>query len=147
MRQMTVNGPVSPGDLFAFYGLLKRGAAGMPSHIDLESAGAFEGPCRLAGRLFDLGGFPGLVDGAGLVHAVRYRIADTDIVPALDAFEDVVPDAPATSLYLRRPMALIDLDGMPTGETAWVYWYNRPVEGCREIEDGNWPLGAGRTRT
>ena len=41
---MSANGPVSPGDLFVFYGLLKQGAAGMPAHIDLDAAGTFGAP-------------------------------------------------------------------------------------------------------
>ncbi|NBC20019.1 MAG: hypothetical protein GVY06_03060 [Alphaproteobacteria bacterium] len=136
--------PVSPGDLFAFYGLLKKGAAGMPAHIDLEAAGRFEGPCRFRAAMHDLGGFPGIVEGETLCHAVRWRISDTAIVPALDAFEDVSDD-PSTSLYLRRRTELLDDLGRQTGEQAFVYWFNRPSGAYPFIADGNWPLEAGRT--
>ncbi len=143
---MSVNGAVSPGDLFVFYGLLKQGASGMPQHIDLDAAGEFLGPCRFRGALYDLGGFPGVVEGDGLCRGVRYRLNDTRIISALDEFEDVLPDDPAASLYLRKIVALLDDAGNETGEQAWIYWYNQPIAGFKRLEDGNWPLDRGRAR-
>lgn len=137
---MTANGPVSPGDLFVFYGLLKQGASGMPAHIDLEAAGTFGAPCRFRGALYDLGGFPGVVAGEGLCQGIRYRLNDASIIAALDEFEDVFPDDPARSLYERRKMALLDAVGAETGEQAWIYWYNQSIDGYRLLDDGNWPL-------
>ncbi len=138
--------PVSPGDAFAFYGLLKQGAAGMPDHIDLAAAGRFEGPARLRGTLHDLGGFPGLVPGETLCHVEVWRISDVSVVPALDDFEDVIPGDPAASLYRRERWPLLDAAGTPTGETAHVYIYNQPTGACFVIADGNWPLDRGRNR-
>ncbi|MEM0985318.1 MAG: gamma-glutamylcyclotransferase family protein [Pseudomonadota bacterium] len=138
--------PVSPGDAFAFYGLLKQGAAGMPENIDLEATGAFEGPIRLLGTLHDLGGFPGMVQGETLCHAVIWRISDVSIVPALDDFEDVLPDDPAASLYRRERWPLLDDTATPTGETAHIYVFNQSTAQYPVISDGNWPLDRGRTR-
>lgn len=138
--------PVSAGDAFAFYGLLKQGAAGMPAHIDLQAAGRFEGPCRFRGEMYDLGGFPGVVDGEGLCTGMLWRVSDISVVAALDEFEDVVPGAPAASLYLRVKRPLLSEAGTPIGEDAHIYWYNRPVGGCPKITDGNWPLDKGRIR-
>ena len=143
---MSVNGAVSSGDLFVFYGLLKQGASGMPEHIDLEAAGEYRGPCRFRGALYDLGGFPGVVEGDGLCHGVRYRLNDASIVSALDEFEDVLPDDPDASLYLRKKVALLDDTGSSTGEQAWIYWYNQPIAAFPRLEDGNWPLDRGRAR-
>ncbi|MEO0982810.1 MAG: gamma-glutamylcyclotransferase family protein [Pseudomonadota bacterium] len=142
---MTTRPPVSPGDLFLFYGLLKQGAAGMPAHIDLEAAGAFLGPGRFRGRLCDLGGFPGATAGEGLCHGVRYRLDEVSILQALDDFENVTDD-PETSLYVRQRVHVLNEAGGETGETAWLYRYNQSVDGRREIVDGNWPLAAGRLR-
>ena len=135
--------PVSPGDLFAFYGLLKRGAAGMPAHIDLETAGRFAGPCRFHADMYDLGGYPGVVRGTTLCHGVLWRIADVSIIADLDDFEDVDPADPERSLYRRRHIPVLDDFARPTGETAQIYVYNQTVEGARHIADGDWPLGAG----
>ena len=137
--------PVYAGDLFVFYGLLKQGAAGTPADLDLAGHGTFLGPCCFKGRMLDLGGFPGVVEGRNFCRGVRYRIDDTSIVPDMDAFEDVTDD-PATSLYIRKKVALFTEDGAETNRTAWIYWYNRPDEGYPIIADGNWPLDAGRTR-
>ncbi len=136
---------VEVGDLFVFYGLLKQGAAGQPADLPLATAGAFGPPCRFRAHMVDLGGFPGVVDGDTLCHGVRWEIRDVSILPAMDAFEDVTDD-PATSLYLRKRIALCDEAGTATGETAWIYWYNRPVEGLSLVPDGDWPLDAGKTR-
>ena len=135
---MTTNGSVASGDLFFFYGLLKNGASGMPAHIDLEAGGAFLRPATMRGALYDLGGFPGVVKGTGLVQGLLYRLDDVSLAGPLDAFEDVVPGDPAASLYLRVRRDVLDVGGKPMGETAWVYWYNRPVDGRRLIPDGNW---------
>lgn len=135
------------GDLFVFYGLLKQGAAGMPKHIDLEATGIFAGPCRFRGEMFDLGGFPGIVDGKTLCHGVKWRIEDTGVLAALDAFEDVLPDDPARSLYWRGRIALCDESGAETGEIAHIYLYNQPISGYSRIETGNWPLEKGIDRS
>ena len=137
--------PVSSGDLFVFYGLLKQGAAGMPADLPLEASGTFLGPCRFRGRLLDLGGFPGVVDGDTLCHGVMYQLIDASLIGAMDDFEDVT-DNPATSLYVRKTINVLGDDALPTGERAWIYWYNQPTEGHEEIADGNWPLDAGRAR-
>ena len=141
-----VNGPVAPGDLFAFYGLLKKGAAGMPEHINLEAAGAFLGACRFRGSMYDVGYFPGVIDGPTLCFGVRYRIDDPSIMSALDDFEDVLADDIERSLYVRKRVDLLDSSGAPTGERAWIYWYNQPVDEHPHLPDGDWPLTAGRAR-
>ena len=136
---------VKAGDLFVFYGLLKLGAAGQPADLPLASAGAFGAPCRFRARMVDLGGFPGVVEGSELCHGTRWKLSDVAIVAPMDAFEDVTDD-PATSLYIRRRIALADDAGRETGEQAWIYWYNQPVDGKPAVPDGNWPLGAGKPR-
>ena len=138
-------GTAASGDLFVFYGLLKQGAAGAPAALDLAGAGDFGARCRFRGRMVDLGGFPGVVAGEALCHGLRWRVRDAGIVQAMDAFEDVTED-PATSLYLRVKVPPLDDAGAATGETAWIYWYNRSVDGYEPVTDGNWPPDAGKTR-
>ena len=136
---------VEVGDLFIFYGLLKQGAAEQPADLPLDSAGAFGASCRFRARMVDLGGFPGVVEGGQLCHGIRWKLSDISILSAMDAFEDVTED-PATSLYLRKQIPLMDDAGAESGETAWIYWYNRPADGYPPVADGNWPLEAGKTR-
>lgn len=136
---------VVAGDLFVFYGLLKQGAAGAPEDLDLAGHGTFLGPCCFKGRMLDLGGFPGVVDGQNMCHGVRYRIDNTAIVPAMDDFEDVTDDV-ETSLYVRRRVPIFTQDGVETNRTAWIYWYNQADKGYPILLDGNWPLDAGKVR-
>ena len=138
--------PVSSGDEFIFYGLLKQGAAGAPAHLDFPRHGAFLGQCRFRGRMHDLGGFPGVWPGDVLCHGVRYRLDTATLAPEMDAFEDVKPDDPAGSLYRREKTGILDDSGRPTGGEAWIYIYNQPTDGYPVLEDGNWPLEKGRPR-
>ncbi|WP_084395797.1 gamma-glutamylcyclotransferase family protein [Henriciella aquimarina] len=138
--------PVSSGNRFIFYGLLKQGAAGAPAHLDFPRHGEFLGPRRFAGRMLDLGGFPGVVPGEGACHGVLYRLDNAALAPEMDAFEDIKPDDPEGSLYRREKTDIIDDSGRPTGETAWIYIYNQSTNGYPVLEDGNWPLEKGRPR-
>ena len=140
---LEINGPVGAGDLFVFYGLLKQGAAGMPDHIDLDAGGEFLRDVSLRGDLYDLGGYPGIIDGDGLVKGILYRLDNAALAVPLDEFEDVVPGENDASLYLRVKREVCDHNGQRTGETAWVYWYNQPIDGYQKIVNGNWPLDAG----
>jgi len=141
---MVPNGPVSQGDLFAFYGLLMQGAASDYPPLGLDDAGAFGAPCWLRATLLDMGNFPGLVPGNGLVRAKRYAIRDPSFVPELDAFEDLDPTAPDKALYHRRPTPLFAQDGAATGETAWVYWLNPALPADFPIvASGIWPPKTG----
>ena len=138
--------PVSSGDAFIFYGLLKQGANGMPDHIDLEATGTFEGPCRFRGEMYDLGGYPGVVAGETLCHGVIWRISDTSVLRAMDEFEDVAHGIPDDSLYWREKWPVLDGSGSETGELAQIYVYVAELDGYSKIEDGDWPLNAGQNR-
>ena len=133
---------VKSGDLFFLYGLLRVGSSNMPEDIDLVAGGEFLGPAFMQGDLYDVGGFPGIVKGTGNVGGLLYRLDDVSLVPAMDAFEDVVDGDPESSMYQRIRKPLFDSERMDTGKKAWVYWYNQSVEGFEKIEDGDWPLNA-----
>ena len=134
------NGPVQSGDLFFFYGLLKQGAKGAPQHIDLDAGGEFLGPAKIEGELYDLGDYPGLTSGDGRVEGMLYRLDDVSLLPALDAFEGVVPRDPQASLYTRKQTPLISADRADIGQLVWVYWYNRSTEQAVHLPMGVWPL-------
>lgn len=80
----------------------------------------------VAGKLHDLGWFPGLVHGPGLV-ACNVIEVDDDTLTRLDNYEGYREDDREGSLYVRERYA----DG-------WIYVYNRePPEGS-EIPCGDW---------
>ena len=135
--------PVSSGDPFIFYGLLKQGAAGAPAHLDFQRHGEFLGPCRFRGRMIDLGGFPGVVPGEDICHGVLYRLDAARLVRQMDDFEGIHAGDPTGSLYRREKTDIIDDTGRPYGK-AWIYTYNQKPDGYPVLEDGNWPLEKGR---
>ncbi len=134
------NGPVESGDLFFFYGLLKQGAKGAPQHIDLDTGGEFLGPAQIEGKLYDLGDYPGLLAGDGRVEGMLYRLDDVSLLPALDAFEGVVPGDLQASLYIRKKTPLVRSDRADIGQLVWVYWYNQSPGEAMHLPMGVKPL-------
>ncbi len=103
---------VRTGDAFAVYGLLRAGESGF-AQFGLEEAFAPLGPCTLRGQLYDLGAYPGLVEGKGQVIGEIFEVRDPSVMPRVDAFEDYWPEDPARSRYERRKVRLIERTGTP----------------------------------
>ena len=123
---------VRQGDAFAVYGLLRAGESGF-AQFGLSDAFAPLGPCRLPGLLYDLGDYPGLVEGAGSVIGELFEVRDPSVVPQVDAFEDYWPGDMDRSRYARRRVRLIEPD-----REAWVYLWLKGLNDARLIESGDW---------
>ena len=105
----------------------------------MEQAGVAEslryvGPCVAQGQLFDLGEYPGLRPGTGLVVGEIHALLDERAIAALDHFEGFDPRRPRDSLYVRQRIALIE----PAGAEAWIYVYNGVPDVSQRIESGDW---------
>ena len=103
--------------------------------------GALQGAAHLGSAsvracLHDLGEYPGMVPGDGLVLGEVYAV-DQALLDQLDAVEEVVVGDDASSLYLRR-MVMLHSRGPAVPQQAWTYVYNRPVLGCPLIADGDY---------
>ncbi len=125
-------GDVKAGDLIAVYGLLRAGETGF-AQFGLAHAFRDAGPCMLTGELWDLGRYPGLVDGEGRVLGELFEVIDPSVMTRLDAFEDYWPGDPARSRYERRKVQLIEPD-----RQAWVYVWLLDLGAARRIESGDW---------
>ena len=124
--------PIQPACYVAFYGTL------MSEFDALDRLAArhqlqLVGPCRIAGRLFDLGDWPTLVPGEGIVHGELVEVIDETVFAALDPFEDYDPHDRESSIYQRVRVPLLE----PAVE-AWVYVANKPVPAQCEIASGSW---------
>jgi gamma-glutamylcyclotransferase (GGCT)/AIG2-like uncharacterized protein YtfP len=119
-------------EAIAVYGSLLAGMGGQ-EELGIGEQLRFVGPCEIRGSLFDLGEYPGLLLGSGVVHAELYEIADAAALPRLDEFELYDPDDPAGSLYIRKRARLTQPD-----RDAWLYEYNRDVSGMSSIPSGDW---------
>ena len=125
--------PIRANDLLAVYGLLRPGGGGL-ERLGLTSDVVAVSPCRIPGLLYDLGGYPGLVDGTEEVNGDLMRVMNDYVGARLDAFEDFNPLRPNASLYIRKHVELIK-----PRQRAWVYVFNRGVQDMSRIEHGDWP--------
>lgn len=91
------------------------------------------GRCRLQGIMHNLGPYPALADGKGIVHGELFEVIDRTIIPVIDAFEEYDPKRPHLSAYLRVRVRLLEPD-----VECWVYRYNRPLRGVPRVLGGDW---------
>ena len=114
----------NPALLFA-YGTLMRGYG---LHRLLAAEATFLGEGRTRGRLLDLRGYPGLVDGDGWVRGELYRLRDRELLQALDREEGYN--------FERRRAGVTMLDGRRS--RAWIYRYRGPQQRAVAIPDGDY---------
>ncbi|MCB0640528.1 MAG: gamma-glutamylcyclotransferase [Phaeodactylibacter sp.] len=128
-----MSGISNTSDYLLFYGSLRQGLDGRQK-LNIEAFIEYLSNCRVPGRLYDLGPYPGLLlSEAGQVVCELYHIKDAQCIALLDAFEDFDPRNQAASLYLRKriPVPGHHLE-------AWIYEYNRPVRPDQFITSGDW---------
>ncbi|MBH9537984.1 gamma-glutamylcyclotransferase family protein [Novosphingopyxis sp. YJ-S2-01] len=107
----------------------QTGFADLQLHDKLTSIGRDS----VSGRLYDCGGYPGLILGEGTpVHGEVFRVTDEAVWTALDRFEDYNPHDPSGSLYIRRQ---VTTSGR---REVWLYEYNFDVASLPDIGGGDW---------
>ncbi len=110
--------------LLFVYGTLKRDGVRFPA----LGGSRFVGAATVSGyALHDLGAYPGMKRGGGVVHGEVYEV-DEVLIPHLDAVEG------APDLFRREEVEL------ETGR-AWSYLFVPGVEGRPRIETGVWHNG------
>ena len=113
------------------YGTLMPGL-----RLEAEMQGAERlGPARVPGRLVDVGRYPGLLHGEGLVNGEVYRVSDAQLAH-LDEVEEMVPGDRGASQYWRERVTV--QDGALAGQQVWAYVYNLPVDGLTPIAHGDY---------
>ena len=133
--------PRSLAHLFV-YGTLREGA-GHALARRLASRARAVRPAEVAGRLFDLGPYPGLRPRAGRraprVHGDLVQLAEVgrnELLADLDAYEGCPRPGQGPGLF-QRVEALARCEGSKS-VSCWVYVYARPIEGAREVRSGDW---------
>ncbi len=121
------------------YGTLLR-AVGHPLSRALTRHGALVGEAVYAGRLYDVGGYPGAVPATGSQARVRgelYRLCTPHLLlPMLDRYEGCTERYDPHAEYRRERAPVTTVDG--TGVSAWIYLYNRPTAGLPLIATGDY---------
>lgn len=117
--------------LLFIYGTLMPGL-----RLEAQMQGArFVGAAQVPGRLVDLGRYPGLLAGDGLVTGEVYEV-DAAQLARLDEVEGMVPGDRAASQYWREAVTVAG--GALLGQSVQTYVYNRPVDGCTPIAHGDY---------
>jgi len=119
-------------ECIALYGSLRESdlSKGKPS---LEQKLSPIGPCSIPGYLYDLGKYPGLVKGPGIVTGELYEIVDPTILNELDEYEGFNRTNPNESLFVRRGVQLTK----PVVD-CWIYYYSGEIRPERRIQNGDW---------
>lgn len=113
------------------YGTLMPGL-----RLEAEMHGArFMGAAQVPGRLVDVGRYPGLLHGEGLVIGEVYEVDDAHLA-RLDAVEDMVPGDRAASQYWREWVTVVS--GPLQGQQVQTYVYNCPTDDCTPIPHGDY---------
>jgi gamma-glutamylcyclotransferase (GGCT)/AIG2-like uncharacterized protein YtfP len=126
--------------MYAFvYGTLRKGDSrfGVLDGCECVAAEAYLDDFQM----LHLGGFPGIIHGAGRVRGEVYEI-DDDILAMLDGIEGYREDDPKHSLYLRETIHPVHADGGSVGEClTYVYNVDRWRDSDRPykiVESGDW---------
>lgn len=101
------------------------------------------GPARMAGRLLDLGAYPGALpgEGAGEIVGELLEIDDADLLARLDRYEGYRPERPEASLFVRVEAEVT----LPGGrrQPCYAYVFAGDPGDAPEIPGGDWSARAG----
>lgn len=102
---------------------------GLPLHGLLAGHGTFVGEGSVAGRLIDLGRYPGAVpDSGGRVRGELFRLDSSAIWATLDSAEG--------PQYHRNRVTV--MMGRRRSVEAFIYWYRGPLDRGIPIPGGDW---------
>jgi gamma-glutamylcyclotransferase (GGCT)/AIG2-like uncharacterized protein YtfP len=120
--------------LFVYGTLLKdfKHTARLPVEEHLQ----FISKATIKGALYDLGNYPGYVEGpAGEVNGELYLVSEIDkVFEVLDPYEGLFDDEPE---YIRKKLAV----QLPGGEEieSWIYIFQQPLRPeHKRIIDGDY---------
>lgn len=130
-------------DYLFVYGTLRQNAK-HPMHQQLAKHAHFIGMARLQACLYQVSYYPGAVpssDVADQVIGELYQLMQPEVLlPVLDNYEECGPGFALPQEY-RRELQQVMLES-GASVVAWVYVYNRSIEGLKQIVSGNF-LNAG----
>ena len=129
-----------PVHLFVYGSLLSTagGGLGAVERRMLRWNAHLIGRASMAGRMVDLGGYPGAVTGQRRhprVHGELWHLRHARVLPPLDAYEEI---GNATPQYDRAVVWVRLASGHALQIAAWTYLSIEDVVGRACIADGNW---------
>lgn len=119
------------------YGTLRPGLNRPEGGAGLLPMDRHRGQAVLAGRLYMVSWYPGLVEtetGEDVVGNLFWVGDDKDLLAALDRYEGCAPDSPPPHEYSREiRQARTDAGLVPV----WVYIFRASTQGLTRIESGD----------
>jgi gamma-glutamylcyclotransferase (GGCT)/AIG2-like uncharacterized protein YtfP len=124
-------------NLFFLYGSLRIGFRD-PGYSYLSKYFHFVGEASVNGKFYFNGSTPVAVSAeAGRITGDVYELNDPEdfkwVAVQLDDYEGLNVEPGETPLY-KRELVSIELNG--SQQSAWIYWYNRPVTDFTELDAG-----------
>ncbi len=100
---------------------------------------------RVAGRLYDLGPYPGAVPLAQgdprqewIRGQILYVLDPTRVFHVLDPYEDCNPERPREGLYRRERVLALPESNPESPVDCQIYWINKVPVHAQRIESGDW---------
>ena len=84
--------------------------------------------------MYDLGSYPGIIDGEGQVIGEIYEINQVTL-NELDKAEGYSPEEPKGSKYIRKEVKIVSTE---VDDTVIAYFYNQQVEESGRILSGDY---------
>ncbi len=104
------------------YGTLLSGMERAPALAE----SSFLGHACISGAIYDLGSYPGLLEGSGQVYGEIYAVT-AQLLEQLDSIEGYMPENHHASLYLRKTVNATRL-GDGGSEEVFTYFFNHPMK-------------------
>jgi len=124
-------------DLLFVYGTLLLADNEFANYLTAQSTYCCKG--KIQAKLYDVGHYPALIidtKGNYDVWGYVYRLHDADkVLKNLDRYEGYGEGEEEPYLYIRKALSVKTDEGMLT---CWVYLYNWPINGLREIPSGDY---------
>lgn len=123
---------MTPSLPLAFYGTLRPGGGAL-GILGIAPRLQWLGRCFLRGDLYDLGEYPGLMPGNGIVTCDLVTAPDPATMRMIDTWEDWIPGNPPEALYRRQRVRLLFPD-----RDALVYVWNGSLDEATLVPGGDW---------
>lgn len=127
-------------ELLFTYGTLRK-AVDSPMQQFLTDRTTWIGEAYFQGKLFFVGSHPAAIPSTSSTNIVIGDLfevhASSDLISRLDRYEGFDKNNPQKSLYIREKVE-VRLKETNKYFDAWIYLFNRPVDGSQKINSGDY---------
>ncbi|MFT5883921.1 MAG: gamma-glutamylcyclotransferase (GGCT)/AIG2-like uncharacterized protein YtfP [Arcticibacterium sp.] len=118
------------------YGMFMKKCSSNELSAFLQENAVYVDEASVEGSLYQIGLYPGLVKEKGTVYGEVYALnRPPETIAFLDEYEDYRMNDDANSLYLRES-SMAKLVRTDKVIEAWVYYYNKPLDGLKKYDSG-----------